>query len=239
MNRPSKELLLSTYRRIVDSNGGRKVGERVFLRETGFSHHLWKGVYWRSWSELQRAAGFTANTATERIPDEVILRRLAELTLELGSVPSEPDIMLKRKRDPTFPSKATYRRYGGRDALIDRLREFCFNNTEFSDAVSILDEPRPIETQAETRNRTVNGFVYLIRSGKSYKIGRATAAGRRIRALSIQLPQKPDTVHVIATDDPEGIEQYWHRRFAEKRQGGEWFVLTPEDVRAFKARRYQ
>jgi len=54
----------------------------------------------------------------------------------------------------------------------------------------------------------IKGFVYLLRFGKNYKIGRTNVVGRRLRELAIQLPQKPKMVHVIETDDPEGIEQY-------------------------------
>lgn len=84
----------------------------------------------------------------------------------------------------------------------------------------------------------IDGHVYLLRSGKHYKIGRSNAVGRRERELAIQLPQKGTILHKIATDDPAGIESYWHRRFESRRGNGEWFSLTAEDVAAFRRRKY-
>ncbi len=51
------------------------------------------------------------------------------------------------------------------------------------------------------------------------------------------MPYKTEEVHVISTDDPVGIEAYWHNRFREKRLEGEWFQLSAADVKAFQRRR--
>ena len=82
------------------------------------------------------------------------------------------------------------------------------------------------------------GFVYLMKSGNYYKLGRSNAAGRREYELSIQMPEKLTTIHTIRIDDPVGIEAYWHQRFEGKLKNGEWFDLNTADVNAFKRRKF-
>jgi len=88
--------------------------------------------------------------------------------------------------------------------------------------------------EAKTKGAVPTGYVYLMKSGRHYKIGKTNAVGRRERELAIQIPVPPKTIHWIETVDPTGVETYWQRRFSDKRGTGEWFELSPDDVAAFK-----
>ena len=77
-----------------------------------------------------------------------------------------------------------------------------------------------------------------MKSGRFYKIGCSNNVGRRNYEIGIKLPEELAIVHKINTDDPTGIETYWHNRFRVKRKQGEWFDLSSSDVTAFKRRKF-
>jgi Meiotically up-regulated gene 113 len=78
------------------------------------------------------------------------------------------------------------------------------------------------------------GYVYLIKFRSDFKVGASSDPERRYGGMATQMPEAMTRVHTIKTDDPFGVEAYWHRRFEAKRLKGEWFSLSPADVRAFK-----
>lgn len=214
------------------------LGRERFEKETGIKESHWLGRFWASWGDAVREAGFTVNRWNAAHPEEHLLASYAGLTRELGRVPTAPQMRMKRRADSTFPNDGVFARFGNKSALLARVRKFCEKRSEFADVLEILGAASPNPIAVSSRHVAPVGFVYLTKFGRHFKIGRTNAIGRRERELAIQLPEKSRTVHAIETDDPEGIEAYWHRRFAAKRGNGEWFALDSADVAAFKRRRF-
>jgi hypothetical protein len=236
-----KDHILNEIARTASANGGVPLGEARFESETGIRRPDWYGKHWAKWRDAVQEAGFTPNELNTAFGDELLLGKYSECARELGRLPTNGELRLKRRNDPEFPSPNTFARFGSKAELVKKVMEFCRSHQGFKNVVeqcenylrSLASAPDEDEPLAE---KVVVGYVYLIKHGsnREYKIGRTNNQLRREGEIGIELPQKIEPIHVIETDDPAGIEAYWHRRFAEKRMKNEWFALTADDVRAFK-----
>ena len=236
----NKAHIIDEIRRTAKGNGGVALGWRRFETETGIGYHDWYGRFWSRWGDAVREAGLKANRMSEAYDDAVLLEKLVLLTRTLGRVPTQGELVLATRSDSTFPSEKVFRRLGSKQERASRIVAFCEANPGNDDVASLWRQVPTAKKSAEAEDVGSNvrgvGYVYLLKHGsrREYKIGRTNNALRREGEIALQLPEKLQPVHYIETDDPAGVENYWHVRFAIKRKEGEWFGLTSEDVRAFK-----
>src|SRR5688500_44446 len=80
-----------------------------------------------------------------------------------------------------------------------------------------------------------DGAVYLLKVGSSYKIGCSIHPQKRIRQLQTGSSATIECVHILPTNYHRQIEEKLHYMFADKRERGEWFLLTTEDVAYVKS----
>lgn len=237
----NKQHILDEIVKTAEKNGGRPLGMKRFFAETGIRRGDWYGKYWARWGDAVREAGYSPNELQSPYDEDWLLEQLITLIRELGRFPAAGDIRMRERSDSTFPSHTTFARLGKKDEIVEKVLNYCREKGGHDDVIRICEAVAHTEKRAaksEDTDEPEAGFVYLIKSGRYYKIGRSNSAGRREYELSIQLPERVTTEHVIKTDDPAGIEAYWHRRFKEKRKGGEWFELTAQDIKAFKRRKF-
>ncbi len=253
-----KQEILDEIRRRAEENGGVPLGWTRFKRVTGMRLFAWYGKYWRRWSEATAAAGLTPNTMSRKYSDEQLFESLVVCIRALGRYPVPADLLIRRQNDTGFPSLTAFRRLGNRPEIIRKLVDYCSTkhakkedacaSSSYDDVLTIcvplLEElaaqPKPRKRNGRkpgNKPKPRSGFVYLFESAGLYKIGFSYDVLRRGRELSWLLPEKGKLVHVIRTNDPRGIEAYWHGRFQGKRAHAEWFHLNERDVEAFKSLR--
>ncbi len=238
----SKAEILNEIRRCAADNDGKPLGQNRFETATGIKPSDWRGRYWVTWNEALTEAGYGPNSMQSRkLDDTELLTHLAALTRRLGRFPTFGHLSMESRNSADFPGESTFKkRLGSKAEQVARLRAFAAADETFADVYEIL-AAEPDDESPETANADApvqaTGVVYLIKSGRYYKIGRSNNLGRRSYEIALQLPEKAELVHSFETDDPPGIERYWHGRFADRRQNGEWFDLSKTDVAAFKRRR--
>ena len=232
----TKQDIINEIQKTAKQNGGVPLGRERFERETGIKPYDW-GKYWAKFTDLQREAGFSPNTLNSAYDAEFILEKFIMLMRELGRYPTRGDLLVKSTSDSEFPSPNTFTRFGNKQDTAQKISEYA-TQKGYDDVVElckvILGDSKEKESNADDSEANQVGAVYLFKHGKFYKIGKTNDTVRRGNELKIQLPENLDLIHEIKTDDPSGIEAYWHRRFEAKRMNGEWFDLNSADIKAFK-----
>lgn len=81
------------------------------------------------------------------------------------------------------------------------------------------------------------GYIYILKDTEIsgyYKIGKTTQPHERMKAFGVLLPFAVELIHVIQCDNANRVEAHLHQHYASKRQRGEWFNLTDEDIAELK-----
>lgn len=238
----TKEHILSEIRRTAEENGGAPLGSGRFEKETGIRSADWRGRFWARWGDALREAGLDPNEFKQRFSDDAVLEKLVAEIRHFGRMPTTAELRLRRREDSSLPSPGVFWRLGSKAMLATMVADYCRERPDCADVLEALapqlDAPPEVDAGADASAPGATGFVYLMRSGRFYKIGRTVDVGRRRYDLAIQLPEPIEELHRISTDDPVGIEEYWHKRFGDRRKNGEWFELSGADVAAFKRRKF-
>ncbi len=195
--------------------------------------------------EALAETGYSANQVQEAYDVEELIEIFVALIRELGRYPTRPDMRLRARREGGFPSDTTFRRHGNKAEFAAKIVDYCRERAgyedvlEFAEPVARIAKPEDNATDFDDADDdVVFGYVYLLKHRSDYKIGRSNSPGRRSYEVDLKLPGNVSVVHEIKTDDPVGIEAYWHKRFADRRLKGEWFNLARKDITAFRRRKF-
>lgn len=238
-----RERILNEIKRLAAENGGKTPGKAFFHQETGIAESDCYGRLWLRWNDVVADAGLEPNEKQERLSSDLVLDKYAEVCRHYGRPPSSAELRFYARETSNFISHNTFaKHFGSKGGVIGALRDRSTERGE-EDLIAILPNVEPSEASTAGpgpgSSNVSEGWVYLLQSGNHFKIGRSDELEKRVKQISIALPEKVELVHAIKTDDPPGIEAYWHRRFANQRANGEWFKLSPADVKAFKRRKFQ
>ncbi|MCL5985445.1 MAG: GIY-YIG nuclease family protein [Actinobacteria bacterium] len=237
----TRQYILDEIRRTTRENCGKPLGTKRFADEVGIKPYDWK-KHWARFGDALKEAGFKPNTLTPAYDDDFLIKKFIGLIRKLGKFPVYDELRLERTNDPKFPgSRSFFETKEQKRELATKIIEWCEGKNNYDD---IIDLCKPVlidfsvkEDFDDTDTSIELGEVYLYKSGRYYKIGKTNDPVRRGKEIRIQLPERTDLIHSFKTDDPSGIEAYWHKRFEAKRMQGEWFKLSSDDVKAFKRRR--
>lgn len=232
--------ILNEIRRLA-TQMGKPPGAALFAKETLIAEQQWKDKFWPRWGDALTDAGFGPAPVNPKLRADEVLAKIVEACRSFGKVPTYAEMDTYRRTHPDLPgNKIIAKHFSDRAGLVLALEHLASSNPDYADIKAFLPRHVPAPRVPAVREiKSNDGFVYLIKSGGHYKIVQTDKADRALNELGIALPVNATVLHTISTDDPPGIEAYWHNRFKHKRSPGDWFKLSATDIAAFQKRKFQ
>lgn len=232
----TREEIINELKKWAIENGGKTPGEKVFYEttEVGITD---RRKFWANYGELVSEAGLTPNQFDKtKYSREQLCKLFIGVMRDKHKWPTRGILEVTHHNNPSFPNHVTfYKNLGLTRKLAGAILEFISDNDEYNDVAEICkSELEKYKYKSSDENNSSYGFVYLGKQHGRYKIGKTTDLNRRREDISLMGPEPMVYIHEIKTDDMNGLEAYWHKRFESKRQRGEWFKLNSSDVKAFK-----
>ena len=194
-----KQDILNEIRRTAAQNEGKPVGVDRFRTETGIAEHEWCGVHWARWSDALSEAGFEPLEWTVGLSEEEILEVLVRLVRQYRRYPTTKEILIEKRANAAIPTpKAIVRKVGLKADAIRKLRDYCSRREDYADVSTILTketigsvvEKDDSQGKNGTSKLKPSGYVYLLKSGKLYKIGQTANRWQHRPGRKVSIPNR-------------------------------------------------
>jgi hypothetical protein len=129
--------------------------------------------------------------------------------------------------EKAFASAKTFIETTTEEVMADLRRESAEQRDENAKAAN-LSHLSWVEKTFPSQRQERTGAVYLIRSAGRYKIGQSLNPEQRISSMT--LSERPEILVIQYTPKYKKAERELHLRFADKRQHGEWFAFTDDEI---------
>ena len=237
MLRRTKEDIIKELKKCFKENGNKTPSEKIFY-ETTEVKITDRRKFWPNYGELVREAGLTPNKFDKtKYTSKQLCKMFVGIMRDKHTWPTRGLLDVKHNEDLNFPDSSTfYNKLGLAKKLAGTILDFVGDKRGYDDVIKICNLAREKfkANDKEVGEDLITGFVYLGKQHGRYKIGKTKNLYRRREDITLMGSEEFDLLHWIETDDMGGIEAYWHTRFKQKWIRGEWFKLSPSDIKVFK-----
>jgi hypothetical protein len=236
----TKNEIIAQIRKLAKEANGTPPGQRKFASETGIKEHVWRGKIWVKWTDALAEAGHDALEWQTGYEDNYLLSKIAGLAAKIGRFPSQTEIQFESAQNADFPGHKSFTRRWSMSQLAEALAKHAVEtgNSVVAGWAETYLTKKPVTAQSDitVEKGVAKGHVYMQQVDKKFRIGKTNSLVGRYRQVQLETPHQVEYVHTILTDDPEGVEKYWHKRFKPLKLqiGGDWYALKASDIAAFK-----